>query len=91
MKNNYANETNEGTYVKVIDFPPGEDSDLSGESMWVLKTNGTINDGYGVLMNSPMFAKDTKFGDVIQYGEGTSMLKPKYLKNVSKEYQKSVE
>ena len=66
MRNNYADETEAGTYVKVIDFPSEEGSSLSGESMWVLKPNGTINDGYGVLMNSPKFAKDTKFGDVIQ-------------------------
>tara|TARA_B000000460_G_scaffold234948_1_gene195789 strand:- start:841 stop:1122 length:282 start_codon:yes stop_codon:yes gene_type:complete len=91
MTNNFTIEGKEGTYVKVINFLPKKDPEGPGESMWVLKTNGTINDGYGILMNAPGFTENTSYGDIIEYGEGTNKLKPKYIRNVSREQQESVE
>jgi hypothetical protein len=88
--NKYILEDKEGTYVKVIEFPSPEGPGFGGESMWVLKTNGTVNDGYGILMNTPILTNDASCGDIIQYGGGTNQWKPKYLKNRTSEYQENV-
>jgi hypothetical protein len=65
------------THVKVIGFP-------GNESMWVRPdANSTENEGTGTLDNDP-FCSDLKHGEVIKYGGGTDIMKPRYISVVPK-------
>lgn len=75
-------ESKEGTYVKVISFPVPPDSGVAGESMWVLRKDGTNNDGTGWLSNEPAFCNVVKHGSLVEYGGGNDHLKPYFVKVV---------
>ena len=70
------------TFIKVIDFPVPEDCPYAGESMWVVTTEGTDNDGIGRLDNIPAFCTEVSAGDFIEYGGGTEHKKPQFIRRV---------
>ena len=69
-------------FVKVIDFPVPEDVPVAGESMWVIKTRGTDNDGVGILNNIPAYCTEVSEGDLVEYAGGTDYKKPQFVRRV---------
>ena len=69
-------------YLKVINFPVPEGSDVAGESMWVRRVSGDDLEGTGILDNKPFFCDEVGLGDLIRYRGGTHSTKPSYVEKV---------
>ncbi|MEE9366262.1 MAG: DUF2314 domain-containing protein [Dehalococcoidales bacterium] len=78
MENNYKIETEDGTWLKIINFPVPENAPVAGESMWVKVVEGNEYEGVGVLDNAPVFCEEVELGDMVRYHNGTDKTKPEY-------------
>jgi hypothetical protein len=72
-------------YLKVINFPVPDDCSFAGESMWVVKKDGTDLEGTGWLDNIPAFSEVVDAGDLISYAGGTASRKPEFVKLLKKD------
>ena len=74
--------SNGDVFVKVISFPVTDDSDYSGESMWVLLDEGNEFEGVGVLDNDPIHS-EIECGSRIKFTGGNTHYKPHFVEVVA--------
>lgn len=83
----YIHIEGDGLYVKVIDFKNDFPEGPSGESMWIIVTEGNELEGEGTVNNDPLFTAShgCSCGDLIRFGGGTADTKPHFIEKVKKE------